>query len=157
MYKVLRIFTIICILLLIFAFIIFENEEDCGCFDFKEINGVIINKDISIQWQKDNNSLDYKIYKQDIVYEYIVNEIKYIGKFNASYKTMSNEKNIVEKYLEKYYIGKTVIIEYDKHFPENSYMKNKNPKYYRNILIIISLTGIFLGTCIKILLNKYRK
>ncbi|GMO61734.1 MAG: hypothetical protein Ta2A_07990 [Treponemataceae bacterium] len=66
------------------------------------------------------------MYKANIEYEYIVNGKKYYydnNKFNC--KTFYGKKNMAQKYLKNYDVGKNIDIKYDKNNPRNSIMKNQ--------------------------------
>jgi len=138
---------ILSFLLLIFnLFFIVHDEENCGCFEWKDGNAVIINNYVSIQLMVDDTGNNYIMYKPNIEYEYIVNSVKYEGKNISQYKTLNKEKYIVEEYLENYYIGEIINIKYDKDYPEYSYMINEDESKYRLLLFIISILLCLIGT-----------
>ncbi|GHU36454.1 hypothetical protein FACS1894172_19360 [Spirochaetia bacterium] len=119
-------------------------------------NGIIINTFISEEMVENiDNGGKTKMYKANIEYEYIVNGKKYYynnNKFN--YKTFYGKKNMVQKYLKNYDVGKNIDIKYDKNNPRNSIMKNQiyEMKLFMNIF---SLFFLFIGIIGLIVIIKY--
>jgi hypothetical protein len=121
-----------------------EHDADCGCFEWEYTKGIIINNYVSVQQMIHENGDRYIMYRPDIIYEYVVANIKYTGESRGRYKTSNVEKHIVEKYLENYAIDKTIKVEYDKNQPENSSMffENENKLLYNSISLSLILIGI---------------
>ena len=145
----------------LFNYILFDDHvEDCGCFEFKLSEAVIVETGVSIQRMIDSNGIEYIMYKPDIIFEYIIKGNKYTGKNYAQYKTFNREKSIVENYLENYEIGKLIKIKYDKNLPENSFIINEVNNKYKKYLNITYFSLLFIGTGGLILFNyrkKYRR
>jgi len=112
------IFIILGIIIFI-AIYLFSTDDDCGCFEWKYTNGIIVNNYVSTRPMIDDNNI-YIMYSPNIIYEYIVNDIKYTGKNSLQYKTLNIEKHIVESYLENFTVNKKIKVKYDK----NRYYKS---------------------------------
>jgi hypothetical protein len=122
-----------------------DYEEDCRCFEWESTKGIIVNTYVSTEQMIDNNGLTYIMYKPNIIYEYIVDGVKYTGKNIVQYKTFSKEKNIVENYLSNYNNNKTIEIEYTRNWPKNSVMIDGLGKKDKLLLNIIALSLFIIG------------
>ena len=133
-----------------------DSDEDCGCFEWKYSKGKIINTYVSTNQRIDNNGTKYLTFRPNIIYEYIVDGIKYTGQNFEQYKTSSTEKHIVENYLKNYSINKIINIKYDINWPENSVMVD-GLEHLNKLFTIISVLLIILGAGGLLLLEYRRK
>jgi len=137
------IFIILGIIIFI-AIYLFSTDDDCGCLEWKYTNGIIVNKYVSTRPMIDDNNI-YIMYSPNIIYEYIVNDIKYTGKNSLQYKTLNIEKHIVESYLENFTVNKKIKVKYDKNRHENSAMIDEFEIKIKILFNTISISLILIG------------
>jgi hypothetical protein len=120
------------------------HDEDCGCFEWKYTNGIIVNNNISTQLLIDNDKA-YILYRPDIIYEYTIDEVKYTSNNLGQYKITNIKKNIVEEYLLNFSIDKIIKVKYDKNWPENSIIADESEDKY--ILLSFNIISILFFLC----------
>ena len=103
----------------------------------------------------DDNNI-YIMYSPNIIYEYIVNDIKYTGKNSLQYKTLNIEKHIVESYLENFTVNKKIKVNNDKNRHENSAMIDEFEIKIKILFNTISISLILIGTGGLIFLKKIK-
>jgi ABC-type antimicrobial peptide transport system permease subunit len=121
--------------------------------------GIIVNTFISEEMVESPEGGIKKMYKPNIKYEYMADDVKYyhndvntIPNFNKYYGSMKDAQN----YLNNYKIGENIDILYNKNNPEHSMLKNKIYEI-RLFLTILSFSFFLIGIMGLLLFNKYYK
>jgi hypothetical protein len=115
-------------------------------------------KIISVEVVKKDNRSRYNFYEPSIRYEYIVNNVNYVGRNVAIYNSAVSPKETAEMQANNYKVGDVIIVYYSKKYPKFSVLNKNFPwEYIRNTLILVPSMLIFSITFFLLFTNNSKQ